>query len=214
MHLTRLTLDPRSAQARRDLADPYDMHRTLTRAFVSGADNTPARFLWRLEAGSNAWAAPQLLVQSATAGNWEVLQALPGYLQPDPRQACQSPGVECRELDLATMLQPGRRFRFRLLANPTVTRERKRYGLVEESAQLDWLARQGERHGFAVLGALVTASERLNCQRKQGLGIVLQRVCFEGHLQVRDSDVLAGALLGGIGPAKAFGCGLLSLGSA
>ncbi|MCL7462695.1 type I-E CRISPR-associated protein Cas6/Cse3/CasE [Pseudomonas sp. NW5] len=205
MHLTRLTLDPRSALARRDLADPYDMHRTLTRAFVSGADDSPARFLWRLEAGSNAWATPQLLVQSAMAGNWEVLQALPGYLQ------C---AAECRAMDQTAMLQPDRRFRFRLLANPTVTRERKRYGLVDESAQLDWLARQGERHGFAVLGALVTASERLNCQRKHSLGIVLQRVCFEGHLQVRDCDALAGALLGGIGPAKAFGCGLLSLGSA
>lgn len=205
MHLTRLTLDPRSAQARRDLADPYDMHRTLARAFVSGVDDTPARFLWRLETGSNAWATPQLLVQSATAGNWEVLQALPGYLQGT---------AECRELDLASLLQPERRFRFRLLANPTVARERKRYGLVEESAQLDWLARQGERHGFAVLGALVTASERLSSQRKQGRGIVLQRACFEGHLQVRDAGALAAALEAGIGPAKAFGCGLLSLGNA
>ncbi|MDT1028372.1 type I-E CRISPR-associated protein Cas6/Cse3/CasE, partial [Pseudomonas paraeruginosa] len=28
MYLTRLTLDPRSAQARRDLGDAYEMHRT------------------------------------------------------------------------------------------------------------------------------------------------------------------------------------------
>ena len=27
MYLTRLRLDPRSAQARRDLADPYEMNR-------------------------------------------------------------------------------------------------------------------------------------------------------------------------------------------
>ncbi|MGH9440620.1 MAG: type I-E CRISPR-associated protein Cas6/Cse3/CasE, partial [Terriglobia bacterium] len=30
MFLTKLTLDPRSRDARRDLSDPYEMHRTLT----------------------------------------------------------------------------------------------------------------------------------------------------------------------------------------
>ena len=81
MYLTRLTLDPRSAQARRDLADAYEMHRTLARAFVTDEHSSPVRFLWRLEAGSNAWASPVVLVQSAQVGDWSALQVLPNYLQ-------------------------------------------------------------------------------------------------------------------------------------
>src|SRR5690606_40235472 len=81
MYLTRLTLDPRSAQARRDLADAYEMHRTLARAFVADEHSAPARFLWRLEAGNNAWTAPVVLAQSQQAGDWSARQGLPNHLQ-------------------------------------------------------------------------------------------------------------------------------------
>lgn len=202
MYLTRLTLDPRSAQARRDLADAYDMHRTLVRAFVAGEQGTPTRFLWRLEPGANPWASPTVLVQSSESGNWDALQALPGYLQ---RPA------ESKGLDLSELVQPQQQYRFRLLANPTVSRAGKRYGLPGEAEQLAWLQRQGERHGFDVKSALVSASDVLDSQRKDSASIMVQRACFEGLLQVSRADDLRLALVNGIGPAKAFGCGLLSM---
>ncbi|MBH3338061.1 type I-E CRISPR-associated protein Cas6/Cse3/CasE [Pseudomonas mendocina] len=202
MYLTRLTLDPRSAQARRDLADAYEMHRTLARAFVADEHSMPTRFLWRLEAGSNAWASPVVLVQSAQVADWSVLQGLPNYLQRD---------VECKPLELQSWIEGGSCYRFRLLANPTVTRQGKRYGLVGEQEQLAWLGRQGERHGFAVEAALVTASDVLASRKGEGR-ISLQRVCFEGRLQVRELTAFSRALEQGIGPGKAFGCGLLSVG--
>ncbi len=201
MHLTRLTLDPRSAQARRDLGDAYEMHRTLARAFVADAQSPPARFLWRLEAGSNAWATPVVLVQAAAAGDWSVLQALPNYLQRP---------VEGKRLALEEWVEGGARYRFRLQANPTVTRQGKRYGLVGETEQLAWLGRQGERHGFSVEAALVTASDVLSSRKGEG-HISVQRVCFEGILQVQSLQAFSRALVAGIGPAKAFGCGLLSI---
>jgi CRISPR system Cascade subunit CasE len=40
-------------------------------------------------------------------------------------------------------------------------------------------------------------------------GIVLSTLDFEGELQVTDPEAFLSALLNGIGPAKAFGCGLL-----
>ena len=49
MYLSKLTLDPRHLGARRDLADAYEMHRTLARAFAPDESSAPARFLWRLE---------------------------------------------------------------------------------------------------------------------------------------------------------------------
>lgn len=202
MYLTRLILDPRSALARRDLADAYDMHRTLVRAFVADEQSEPGRFLWRLEAGAGSWASPTLLVQSSESGNWDVLQALPGYLQ---RPA------ESKALDLEALVQPQRQYRFRLLANPTVARAGKRYGLAGEAEQLAWLQRQGERHGFEVQSALVTASDLLDSRKKGSASIRVQRACFEGLLQVARADEVRQALVNGIGPAKAFGCGLLSV---
>ncbi|MCQ4321966.1 type I-E CRISPR-associated protein Cas6/Cse3/CasE [Stutzerimonas stutzeri] len=201
MYLTRLTLDPRSAQARRDLGDAYEMHRTLARAFAADAQSLPARFLWRLEAGSNAWATPVVLVQAAAEADWSALQALLNYLQRP---------VESKHLALEEWVEGGGRYRFRLQANPTVTRQGKRYGLVGEAEQLAWLGRQGKRHGFSVEAALVTASDVLNSRKGEGQ-ISVQRACFEGILQVQNLQAFSRALKTGIGPAKAFGCGLLSV---
>ncbi|TBW37911.1 type I-E CRISPR-associated protein Cas6/Cse3/CasE [Azotobacter chroococcum] len=201
MHLTRLTLEPRSAQARRDLSDAYEMHRTLARAFAADAQSRPARFLWRLEAGGNAWSTPVVLVQASVEADWSALQALPNYLQRP---------VESKQLALEAWGEDGARYRFRLQANPTVSRQGKRYGLVGEAEQLAWLGRQGERHGFAVEAALVTASDLL-VSRKGAGRISVQRACFEGLLRVQDPAAFGCALAAGIGPAKAFGCGLLSV---
>ncbi|MGW1224627.1 type I-E CRISPR-associated protein Cas6/Cse3/CasE [Streptomyces sp. NPDC002530] len=41
--------------------------------------------------------------------------------------------------------------------------------------------------------------------------VVMNSVTFEGSLRITDPDVLAERLLGGIGPSKAYGCGLLTL---
>lgn len=201
MYLTRLRLDPRSAQARRDLSEPYEMHRTLMRAFVRDAEQVPPRILWRAEPTA-AWSEPVVLVQAQEPADWSVLEALPHYLKGS---------AETRDISPEGWLQPEQCYRFRLFANPTVTRDGKRQGLVSEEAQLGWLTRQGERHGFAVEAALVTNSQQLR-SRKQDSRICVLQACFEGRLRVRDAIALAQALRTGIGPAKAFGCGLMSLG--
>lgn len=200
MHLSRLRLDPRSQQVRRDLASPYDMHRTLTRCFSEGDASAPSRFLWRIEPAMN-WTEAVVLLQSEAAGNWDCIGSLRGYLKARP---------ESRRLALDSLLQTSARYRFRLFANPTVTREGRRYGLVSEGAQLDWLGRQAGKHGFTVEEALVTASDMVNA-RKGDMLISLQRACFEGCLRVVDTDALERAVRLGVGPGKAFGFGLLSL---
>lgn len=200
MHLSRLRLDPRSREARRDLANPYDMHRTLTRCFVNDSDAAPPRFLWRSEPVIN-WHEAVILVQSETLPSWDVLMLRDRYLWGAP---------ESRALMPERQLQRGTDYRFRLFANTTVTRNGKRYGLVSEDAQLAWLARQGEKAGFSVQAALVMSSDVLRA-RKEDMPISLQRACFEGRLRVTDAVVLANAMKRGIGPAKAFGFGLLSL---
>ncbi|MDR0701760.1 MAG: type I-E CRISPR-associated protein Cas6/Cse3/CasE [Azoarcus sp.] len=201
MHLARLRLDLRNKHVRRDLSNPYDMHRTLTRAFVRDEREAPPRFLWRLEP-SDEWGAPTVLVQSTHAADWTKLDAMPGYLK-------QS--VESKTFQLENLLQPDTRYHFRLYANPTVTRVGKRYGLAAEQAQLAWLTRQGERYGFVVEAAFVAASDVLKGFRQNDAPIHLQRVHYEGMLRVVDIESMAKVLPNGIGPGKAFGCGLLSL---
>ncbi len=202
MYLAKLTLDPRSAQARRDLGDSHEMHRTLVRAFVDGPQSTPPRFLWHLEASKDSVSNPTVLVQSEVAADWSVLEAMPNYLQHH---------VESKSVALDQLIRVERRYRFRLLANPTVTKDGKRYGLLKESEQNAWIVRQGERHGFGVQTCLVTSQDFFSSRDKGKPAVSIHRVCFEGLLEVKDEDALKRALVAGIGPAKAFGCGLLSV---
>lgn len=201
MYLTRLTLDVRSHMVRRDLGSAYEMHRTLARAFAPDEASRPERFLWRLETVGAGWGQPVVLVQSAQPGRWEPLTSIHGYLSRPP---------EGKAVEMADLVQEGRRMRFRLLANPTVTRNGKRYGLAGEEEQLAWLSRQGERHGFRVEAALVTAQGLMD-SRKEGRPLTIQQVLYDGYLEVLNSTQLSQALIAGIGPAKAFGCGLLSV---
>lgn len=203
MYLSKLTLDPRHPLARRDISDAYEMHRTLARAFSPDPATAPARFLWRLERRADHQPSSVVLVQSARPANWSTLDSLAGYADEIlPNKA----------VDLETLIQSGACCRFRLLANPTVTRAGKRYGLTREDAQLAWIARQGERHGFSVLGCIRGANEQLTVrQGRTGNRITLHTALFEGILQVVDTETLRQGVLNGFGHGKALGLGMLSL---
>lgn len=203
MFLSKLTLDPRHPQARRDLSNAYEMHRTLARAFAPNAETAPARFLWRLERRADYQPSSIVLVQSAQPADWSVLDAFPGYTGEIHAN---------KTVDLETLIQPGARYRFRLLANPTVTRKGKRYGLTREDEQLAWIARQGERHGFSILGCVRGTGEQLQVQQGRGGNrITLHTALFEGLLQADTPEPLRQGLLKGFGHGKAMGLGLLSL---
>lgn len=205
MFLSKLVLDPNHAQARRDLANPYEMHRTLSRVYADSPDSKPARFLWRLEHGGDRVAeeGATVLLQSATVGYWHNLQGIPGYarnLAPD------------KPVPLDQLLEEGRHHVFRLACNATVTRAGKRYGLVREEEQLTWLARQGEQHGFAPEKVRIARSERASFrQGRAGQRITVQVVQFDGLLRVVDPARMRLALVKGIGHAKALGLGMLSV---
>lgn len=197
MYLTRLTLSLRSASVRRDLADAYDMHRSLVRAFVANKEQSPPRFLWRLELES-AWRDPIVLVQSQCKPDWSSYSSS-GYLRKPP---------ETKMIDPAELIHAGRHYRFRLFANPTVTQEGKRYGLSMENEQYAWLVRKSAKCGFSVETALVTVSDVIHLKGKD---ICLQQACFEGVLTATDVSALQNAVVKGVGPGKAFGLGMLSL---
>lgn len=203
MFLSKLTLDPQHPQARRDLGDAYEMHRTLARAYAPDAITPPPRFLWRLEPSFHAFSSAALLVQSDVPADWSVLDPMRGYT---------AEVLGNKPVDLEKLIEAGARYRFRLLANPTVTRDGKRYGLSKEDEQLVWITRQGEKHGFSVLACARGNSARIQSRRgNTGQRIIIQTVAFEGTLEAFDSERLRLAVRNGLGHGKAWGLGLFSL---
>ena len=238
MYLSRLVLDTRSRQVLHDLGDCQDLHRTLLRAFPQAPDGAGGRehagLLFRLEPDQTP---PVVLAQSRLAPDWSLLPgrylreggaavkvfaALDGLaagmhlrfrVRANPTHAAPPPGTEG---------QFGRGKRRSLLFGPAVSGD----GLTGEQRCLAWLARKGAESGFdlaavpgnaAVPDVRVAIEDRLRGWRRDPhedgarRQLTLSTVLFEGRLLVRDAAALREAVAHGIGPGKAYGCGLLSL---
>ena len=229
MYLSRLVLDPRSREAGRDLGDVHQMHRTVMSAFPQVKEQVGARadlaVLHRLDIdqrGSNV----TLLVQSGEEPDWGCLPE--GYLFNLDRDG-QNPATKTLSNSLEA-LRKGQVLRFRLRANPTKRidtksgpdgqrRNGRRVDLRTETQQVEWLSRRADQAGFRLVpvypgsnapAVRVGASEKLRGRTARRL-VTLAGVVFEGLLEVTDPDNLRLAIKEGIGPGKAFGCGLLSL---
>ena len=212
MYLSRLILNPRNRRVQREVANPYEMHRSLMRAFPDDLKEGDERVLFRLESGRNG--APTLLVQSWTLPDWSHLAAAEfrEYLRPVGEL---NPAVKSFDLDLA----PGQVLAFRLRANPTVKRrfnekDHKRVGVYDEQEQLAWLKRKGEMGGFHILSARTGGQEDVGGKIKRDEEthrLKLAAVQFDGLLQVTDPDRLRQTVRRGVGSAKGLGFGLLSL---
>lgn len=114
----------------------------------------------------------------------------------------------------------GQRLAFLLTANPVKTikdaqaeqkpgktRDTCRVPLVKESEQRDWLARKLE-DAAQIEAVTLLAHQPLFFRRGNRAG-KLVTLSFEGVLCVQDPERLVALLENGVGPAKAFGCGLL-----
>lgn len=215
MYLSRLLLNPRSRQARREAADPYQLHRTLMNAFAGKRDESGV--LHRLDVDARTGSL-MLLVQSQARPDWGFLAERDYLLPADPFGSLDNPAVKPFDLPLRT----GQLLNFRLRANPTVKKVRRdgmgerrnsnRVPLVHEAAQVEWLQKQAAKNGFRLLHLDVSQpASATSYKRDNGGPITLYTVQFDGRLQVVDPDALRQAIVQGIGPARAFGCGLLSL---
>jgi CRISPR system Cascade subunit CasE len=202
MYLTQLLLNPRCRSVRKDLSDPYDLHRTILRAFPDAKDGGPGRVLYRVELPRGE---PRfvVLVQSDVVPDWSRLEVDSDYLLRPPAIKPFDPAFAA-----------GQRLAFRVRANPTVKRDGKRRPLLDEDQQRAWLDRKGAEAGFHVVRAEVSP-EGASCGHKPAEGSTLvlthHAVRFDGVLAVTEPQQLRQALRSGIGSAKGFGFGLLSL---
>lgn len=206
LFLSRLVLDPRSRQVRQDFLDTYQMHRTLCRAFADEAMPSElakqiladARLLFRVDPDKRGH--PTALVQSQVEPEWSRVNAEKGYF-------AQPPEVK----HFSTEFSVGKQLAFHVRANPTVKRQGKRLGLYRDEEQANWLQRKSEQHGFSLEAFTAQIEDRAARARGKGDEVQFLAVRFTGTLRVSHPLVFAEAIATGIGSAKAFGFGLLSI---
>lgn len=202
MFLSRVEIPWESAR------NPYDVHRQVWRLFPGEAKETRSSgeevrqgFLFRIEEHQPGRPA-RLLVQSR-----RMPEATRGLAVVGTREFHPQPAA-------------GLRLGFLLTANPVKTiidgqrgtkpdkrSEKCRVPLIREDEQREWLNRKFA--GAAVLEATTVLPHPPLHFRKGNRGGKFVSVSFDGVLCVEDPTMLITLLENGVGPAKAFGCGLL-----
>ena len=226
MYLTRMPINPARRDSRKLLASPQAMHAAVMFGYPEApqADGERPRALWRLDSADGSRPVlyivgpqpPDLthLVEQAgwpTTGGWETR----------PYQ---------KFLDALTA---GQRWIFRLTANPMHSVSRgpgkrgKRLAHVTVAQQEQWLLERAQRHGFqltrtgedegAPYDLLVRDRNTREFTRRNPEAsrskqqVTIATATYDGVLEVSDVDLLQRTLTRGIGAAKAYGCGLMTL---
>lgn len=235
MYLSRLVLDARSRDARAWLGDAHQLHRAIMSGFPH-AEGDAARaalgVLFRVERMTDPPAIP-VLVQSRLEPRWTLESDAIAHIEAArPLDALLAAVVAGHRYRFRLRANPTRRVHVRASeAGGTYDGRRhaekaesvgKRVELTREEDQLGWLRRHGATSGFELVTVRlepagravesVAASPVVRMEgRRQGKVMTLATVLFEGMLEVWDPNRFREALAVGIGPGKAFGCGLLSV---
>ncbi|HOO50123.1 MAG TPA: type I-E CRISPR-associated protein Cas6/Cse3/CasE [Alphaproteobacteria bacterium] len=184
--------------------NPYEIHRELWQLFQE--DESASRdFLFRIEHSdrNNAEILMQSIRKPERSSNTSHILAYKEYV---------------------FSLSYGQRLRFLLIANPIKTindeAERKnklgetkkcRVPLIREEEQRIWIERKFQTTAtFDTLVIDPVFPLRFRKSREDRIGKI-QPVSFKGILKVEGIEEMYELVKNGIGPAKAFGCGLLSL---
>ncbi|MGX2997119.1 type I-E CRISPR-associated protein Cas6/Cse3/CasE [Streptomyces sp. JNUCC 64] len=231
MYLTRFRINTQRRDARRLLSSPHLLHGAVNAAFPDlPPRGTPGpRVLWRVDHEPSGRALLYLTSPSRPDLTHLVEQA--GWPTLD------GPGWDTFPYDdfLGALVQ-GDSWGFRLTANPVhsvrFSEDRslptKRVAHVTPRYQLEWLLRRQKANGFAVLqkpverrlpgegeGYEVLVRDRMPLQFRRpsapGKDVQFTRVTYDGRLRVTDADLLRRTLTQGLGKAKAYGCGLMTL---
>lgn len=208
MYLSQLALEIGNPSTQQALRNCHDMHRNLMRAFDESALDLPRTGPALLYTLTSIGGKPALYVLSRECPDWSRVKGVRCYDERVPK---------CID-SLREKLTPGRRLRFTLLASPTkkTPREGKlsaRVFLREEAERKEWMQRQAEKAGFAMLH-MQEKEQRQIAGMRQGAPIHYAGVLFSGVLEIVYADRFWDAYCDGIGPGKAYGLGMLLIGRA
>ena len=167
-----------------------------------------SRNLWRIDNLNDVW---YLLILSEK--------------EPDFSQFCEkfSYSKESWETKdytpLLERLQNDTVWKFRLTANPTVSRSHKKnnhgqiYAHITTEFQMKWLSDRSEKHGFKLYPDLFSVVECKwkHFRKKDTRPFSLLSVTYEGILKITNSELFRNVMINGIGRGKAYGMGLLTV---
>jgi CRISPR system Cascade subunit CasE len=216
MHLTRFDINGARRAARDLLASPQKLHAAVLAAFPPSASTAEeqGRVLWRIDQHQH-----QTVLYLVSPHIPDLTHLVESVGWPSTH------GWQTRDYTpLLDALKTGTQWAFRLTANPVSSRRKtedsprsQRFGHVTAAQQTEWLLTRAKRSGFTVpLGVgdepdvAVRRRQTLRFSRHGGT-VTLSTAVFEGRLEITDPDALRNSLVHGIGPAKGYGCGLLTL---
>lgn len=214
---SRLHINPRIKGGIKLLSNPRAMHAAVEAAFPPGSSNQEGqRKLWRLDQGSTE---NTLYVLSREKPDFRHIIEQAGWI-----------GQSWETTDYSRFvarLIKGQQWRFRLTANPvqSIPQGRNKRGKVVPhvtiAQQISWLQNKAKDHGFQILSdstgdpaVTVTARQTLRFTKRSDQSrrqVSLRTAQFDGALKIIDADLFRHSLLLGIGRAKAYGCGLMTL---
>lgn len=233
-YLSKIPLNPLRRDTQRLVTNPHRIHAAVLGGIA--AQPVSERVLWRMDESEHRH---DLLVLTRSRPSWEHLVGQAGWPDADggeavvrelsPVLALVSPGRQfsfrVRANPVSSLRGPERPTASQAdsLARPD-RRRGVRVGHRTASHQLNWFTERAtrERHpwGFSVeqTGPEEAGAARLVARRREqfrkargGPLVTIDTATFEGVLTVVDAERFREMLLGGLGGAKAYGCGLLTV---
>lgn len=214
MFLTKMPLNPARRGARKLLASPQAMHAAVLAGFPPNAFDTGGRALWRVDQSEKH----------------DVSLLLASPQEPDLTHLVEQAGWQTGQMwqtrnyvPLLERIVAGQRWSFRLTANPVHNvrkdgwSDTKPVGHVTVKQQEQWLIDRAGRLGFSVPDGPENESRFAVTSRnnlvfnKGGHRVTISTATFDGVLDVVDAEAFVSTLTSGVGRAKAYGCGLLTV---
>ncbi|WP_433580623.1 type I-E CRISPR-associated protein Cas6/Cse3/CasE [Nocardia brasiliensis] len=230
-YLSRIWINPLRVGGRRLITSPQAAHA----AVLGGISAQPLneRVLWRLEHETPHRGV--LLVLSRSRPSWDHIIEQAGWTGAEVQQAAVR-----SYLPLLDRVADGVLFRFKVRASPTyasrqpselsTAQQRRLDGprprgvrlphLTEEGQRTWFLDRATPKWGFAIesdySGAqlfTITERQRVSFRKRRDAGhrVTLHTATYEGVLRIVDAEKARHCFLQGVGTARGYGCGLVSI---
>lgn len=224
MYLSRVPLGLARLDAIAFASSPYKVHAAVEQAFSPSAvrEDERGRILWRID--------------EVPGNEHEVWLYVVSPDKPDFTHICNqtalaaSPTWVTKDYDpVLDRVSEGQLWQFRLKANPVrkvlVDKGRKEragvvgtlQGHVTEVQQRAWLMDRVEAHGFRIAQTeegferLTVSHRRRERFKRQGNVVTLTTAQYDGILEVTDAEAFRRTLGFGLGRARGFGCGLITI---
>ncbi len=207
MYLSRIELDEKNRATMQALESPGIIHGVIERCLEGPRE----RNLWRIDHLNGKC---YLLVLSHAQPNFLHLSSQFGR----PGDAGEIKGYDT----LIQRIANGQNWCFRLRANPIHSAATEKEGErgrihahVTTEQQRRWLMERAVRNGFSIdadgYDVVDTRWYKFEKSRNESNTVTIHTVTFEGFLLVTDVGLFTKALTSGVGKAKAYGCGLLTI---